>query len=389
MSKKNVTDVRPFRIEVPQAELDDLRDRLARVREPHPIAELKSDWSRGIAPDYIQELTKRWSTSFDWRAQEAELNELDHFTTEIDGQNIHFLHVRSPESDATPLLVVHGFPSSFVEYLDVIGPLSDPRAHGADPADAFHLVIPSLPGFGFSAPLSSPGWDLGRTAKAFGELMTRLGYERFAAQGEDLGYGIIAQLGTLFPDRVVGTHSSSDKIQVGLFAEQFPPLENLSKEEAESIEASKLVWAGQKGYQVLQCSQPNALAAGLTDSPTLQLAWMAEKFATWTGATYKVDPDWLLTMISIYWFTRTGASAANYYWEMAHSGAGGRGTSDSTDFPQGWAIFNTDPLLRKFLDPDNKIAHYKEYSEGGHFPALEVPDLLVDDIRAFFRELRN
>ncbi|MFB7053521.1 epoxide hydrolase family protein [Streptomyces vinaceus] len=362
-----------------------MRERLARIRVPDATPGLEADWSRGIPPNLIRELAEYWADSFDWRAQEAEINQYPQFLTEIDGQNIHFLHVRSPEPDATPLILTHGFPSAFVEFLDVIGPLSDPRAHGGNAEDAFHLVIPSVPGFGFSSPVSAPGWELGRAAKAFGELMTRLGYERFAAQGEDIGSGVIAQLGSLFPDRVIGTHSSCDKIQVGLFAETFPPPQNLTPAEQEALDAAKLWWAGEKGYMALQSSQPNALAAGLTDSPVFQMAWIAEKWTTWTGTESKIDRNRLLTLISIYWFTRTGASAAHFYWELAHSGASMAG---STEVPQGWAVFNQDPLLRKFL-PADLLPHYTEYDAGGHFPAMEVPDLLVDDIRTFFRTLRT
>lgn len=386
MTENDSAGIRPFRIEIPQADLDDLRDRLARTRRPHRVPGLETDWSRGIPPEYVGELATYWADSFDWRVQEKELNSYPQFLTEIDGQTIHFMHIRSPEADAVPLMLIHGYPSLFMEFLDMIGPLSDPRAHGGDPADAFHLVIPSLPGFGFSSPVSAPGWDLERTAKAFGELMTRLEYERFGVQGEDLGQGVATQLSSQFPDRVIGTHCSADKPQAGLMAEQFPAPQGLTEDETARLEAAKQWWAGQNGYQVLQCTQPNALAVGLSDSPEFQLAWIAEKWEIWTGDSSKIDRNRLLTLISIYWFTRTGATTAHYYWEMAHSTSYATG---SPDVPAGWAIFNQDPLLRKFLNPTGQITHYTEYDEGGHFPAAEVPDLLASDLRTFFRPLRR
>ncbi|MER5257934.1 epoxide hydrolase family protein [Streptomyces sp. NPDC002855] len=379
-------DITPFRIQIPQTDLDDLQDRLARTRLPHPVPGLEADWGRGIPPEYLEELAEQWAKDFDWRAQEEELNSYPQFLTEIDGQTIHFMHILSPEPGATPLLLTHGFPSAFVEFLDAIGPLGNPRAHGGDPADAFHLVIPSLPGFGFSSPVSAPGWDLARSAKAFGELMTRLGYQRFAAVGEDVGYGVVAELGALHPDRVIGTLSTADGPLLGMFSEMFPAPQDLTEAETASIQAAAQWWDGQKGYRALQCSQPNALSVGLSDSPAFQLAWIAEKWKIWAGTDSKIDPKRLLTLISIYWFTRTGATSAHFYWEMAHSTAFGIG---SPDVPAGWAVFNQDPLLGKFLNPTGQLAHYTEHDEGGHFPAMEVPDLLVNDIRTFFRPLRG
>ncbi|MFI7670474.1 epoxide hydrolase family protein [Nocardia sp. NPDC049526] len=386
----NTATIRPFRIDIPQAELDELRARLASARLPHSVPGTESDWGRGIAPDHLRELAEYWRDGFDWRAQEAKLNAYDQFTTEIDGQAMHFFHVRSPEPDAVPLLITHGYPSSVVEFLELIGPLTDPRAHGGDPADAFHVVIPSLPGFGFSTPLASTGWELARTTEAFAELMARLGYEKFVAQGGDIGAGVTGRLAATHPERVVATHVNSDQGSLGLVGEQLPMPDGLTEDELAAIQAAQARWNQQKGYLVLQSTQPNAIAAALTDSPIAQLAWIAEKFQVWTDPTRAtgeaVDRDLLLTNVSIYWFTRSGASAAQFLWETAHSGMD---WVASSGVPQGWAVFNTDPLMRRVMNPDGYIEHFSEYAEGGHFAALEQPQLLVDDIRTFVRAYRG
>ncbi|MEU2035943.1 epoxide hydrolase family protein [Nocardia amamiensis] len=386
----NTTQIHLFRIDIPQSELDDLRQRLTRARLPHVVPGTEGDWERGIAPRYLRELAEYWRDGFDWRAQEARLNAYDQFTTEIDGQILHFFHVRSPEPHAIPLLITHGYPGSVVEFLDLIGPLTDPRSHGGDPADAFHVVIPSLPGFGFSTPLASTGWELARTTEAFAELMSRLGYEKFVAQGGDVGAGVTGRLAALYPERVIATHVNSDQGMLGLVGEQLPMPGGLTADELAGIEAAQAKWAQQKGYLVLQNTQPNAIAAALTDSPIAQLGWIAEKFQVWTdparpeGAA--VDRDLLLTNISIYWFTRSGASAAQFLWEAAHSGMDWVAPSG---VPQGWAVFNTHPLMCRVMNPDGHIEHFTEYAEGGHFAAAEQPELFLADVRAFFRRYRG
>lgn len=383
MEKK--ADVNPFRIEVPESELDDLRGRLIRTRRARPVPGTESDWSHGISPGYLHELADYWADGFDWRVQEADLNEYDQFTTEIDGQTIHFVHVRSAEPDATPLLLSHGYPSSFVEFVDVIGPLVDPRSHRGDPRDAFHVVVASLPGYTFSAPLSARGWGSERTAKAFAELMGRLGYERFGAQGTDLGAGVVEQIAALFPERLIGRLKNAYPNQIGMAGEDFPVPEGLSDEDLEKVKAVQKSWSQQKGYQDLIKTQPNALAAGLTDSPILQLAWIAERYKLWTDEKTPIDRDRLLTVVSLYWFTRAGGSSADFFWESAHSGGWSK---TENDVPLGIAAFGSSPLLRKVIDP-NEGTFYSEHPVGGHFPGLEVPDLLVDDIRAFFRNIRD
>lgn len=376
--------ITPFRIQIPQADLDDLQHRLARTRSPHPVPGTGSEWDRGIPPAYLRELADYWAHGFDWRAHEARLNTFPQFLTEIDGQTIHFLHIRSPEPDATPLLLNHSYPTSFVEFLEASGPLTNPRAHGGDPADAFHVVIPSLPGFAFSSPLSARGWNLERTALAFGELMTRLGYERFGVEGGDIGAGVTGRVSALLPDRVIGAHTHGDRLQLGMVGEDLPEPPGLNPDERAELEAAQRRWSQMKGYRVLHSTEPNALSAGLADSPILQLAWIAEKFVEWANPATPISRDNVLITASLYWFTRTGPAAADFYWELAHAENTSWGTASAV--PQGSSLY---PLIRKVLGPSDSSAFLREHTEGGHFPAFEVPDLFVDDIRAFFHTLRR
>jgi pimeloyl-ACP methyl ester carboxylesterase len=367
-----------FRIEIPQTDLDDLHRRLTEARFADPVPGDEPDWSRGIPAAVVRALAEYWRDGFDWRAQEAEINAFPQFTTEIDGQTIHYLHVRSAEPDAMPLVLTHGYPSTFAEFLDVIGPLTEPGP------DAFHVVVPSLPGFGFSTPLSGPGWELARTTDAFAELMTRLGYDRFAAQGGDIGAGVTGRLAALFPDRVIGTHVTSDRGTIALAGEQLPMPANLTDAEQSELDAAREAWKSGRGYLDLQSHKPETIAAALTDSPVGQLAWIAEKFEAWTGQG--ISRDRLLTTVSLYWFTRSGATAARFLYEAAHSGHGWLAPSA---VPAGWAVFDSSPVVRRIMDPEEKIEHWSEFVEGGHFAAMEEPELLVTDLRAFFRKLRG
>jgi pimeloyl-ACP methyl ester carboxylesterase len=388
---KTTAEIRPFRVEIPQAALSDLRQRLARTRFPDEIPGV--GWSRGVPLDYLRGLAQYWADGFDWREQEAKLNGLPQFTTTIDGQNIHFLHVRSPEPDALPLIISHGYPSSVVEFLDIIGPLTDPVSHGGEATDAFHVVAPSIPGFGFSTPVREPGWEMARTARSYAELMNRLGYRRYGAQGGDVGAGIVGMLAGIDGDRVVGVHTNSDPLGVIGALDYLPEgaarLAGLSNADRAAVEQTKAISAEGSGYLKLQSNRPQTIAYSLTDSPVGQLAWIVENFKEWTDKTAElpedaVDLDQLLTNVSIYWFTGTGASAARFLYETAHStewGAPGKA-------PQGWALFAAQPFVRAMMDPDHEIEHWSEFDRGGHFPAMEVPNLLVGDMREFFRGLR-
>ncbi len=380
-----MSDIKPFRIAIPQADLDDLNRRLDATRWPDELPGV--DWSYGVPRTYLQELTQYWRTEYDWRAQEKLLNDLPQFTTEIDGQNIHFIHVRSPEPDAIPLVLTHGWPGSIVEFLDVIGPLTDPRAHGADPADAFHLVIPSLPGFGLSGPTREQGWHSMRIAKAWAELMRRLGYDRYAAQGGDFGAIVTPDLGRVDPEHVIGLH-------VNAATAGFIPFGDVDQDELTDVERArqarqKLYMEDGSAYFQLQATRPQTLAYALTDSPAGQLAWIIEKFKEWTHPVDAlpdtvIDRDRIITNVMLYWLTGTAGSAARIYYENMHSGD----WPYKTDVPTGVAVFAEDIAIRKYAEQTNTITHWTDFDTGGHFAALEVPDLLVADVRQFFRGLR-
>jgi epoxide hydrolase len=383
--------ITPFRIDIPQADLDDLRDRLDRTRWPDELPEV--GWSRGVPLDYLKKLAEYWRRGYDWRAHESALNEHPQFTTTIDGQNVHFMHVRSPEPNALPVILTHGWPGSIVEFLDVMGPLTDPRAHGGDPADAFHVVAPSIPGFGFSGPTGEAGWTERRVAGAFAELMRRLGYDRYGAQGGDAGANISVELGRVDTDRVVGVHVNA--ATVGFMP--FPPVDeaelaDLSDLEKDRVSRIERFMGDQFGYAQIQSTRPQTLAYGLTDSPVGQLAWIVEKFKEWTYPSSKlpeaaINRDRILTNVSIYWLTRTAGSSAGIYYEGAHSSAWGQ-TEEPATTPTGVAVFAEDISIRRYAERGNNIVHWSDFDRGGHFAAMEEPDLLVGDVREFFRKVR-
>jgi epoxide hydrolase len=382
--------VQPFQVSIPKADLEDLQERLASTRWPDELPGV--GWSRGVPLGHLKELTEYWQKGYDWRLWEAKLNEYPQFTTTIDGQNIHFLHVRSPEPGALPLIISHGYPSSVVEFLSILGPLTDPRAHGGDPADAFHVITPSLPGYGFSVPVQQTGWDMPRITRAWAELMRRLGYERYGAHGGDIGAGITGMLASIDSEHVVGAHVNSDPTSFIILGAEIPiDTSGLSDVERDHVERLQRHFQGEgKGYLLLQSTRPQTLAYSLTDSPVGQLAWIVEKFKEWTHPAAvlpedAVERDQLLTNVSIYWFTRSGASAAGFNYESAHSQ---EGWVLPSDVPQGTAVFNADPILRRVMDPQRTMAHWSEFDRGGHFAAMEAPELLVGDVREFFRPLR-
>jgi len=380
----------PFRISVPQAVLDDLDRRLDQARWP---AELPGvGWSRGTPLQYLKDLVRYWRTGYNWRAAEERLNRFPQYLAEIDGATVHFLHVRSPEPGAQPLIMTHGWPGSVAEYLDVIEPLVDPRSHGGDPRDAFHLVIPAPPGFGFSGPPPEPGWNMARIAHAWLELMRRLGYDRYIAHGGDLGAWISVAAATMDPEHVTGAHVSF------LYA---PPsddpneLAGLSERDlARLAKVAAFEDQGRAGYMRLQCTRPQTLAYGLTDSPVGQLAWIAEKYWDWTSGD-TVSMDQLLTTVMIYWLTATAGSSAQLYFEDADQMPLGGPPSvlpPPLPVPLGVACFADDATL-----PVRQIAEYRftnivrwsEYEVGGHYPAMEVPELFVTELRSFARALNR
>ena len=373
-----MTAIVPFKINVSDEAIADLGERLAMTRWPQQVA---ADWTHGQPVPFIKELAEQWA-HFDWRAVEAKLNAHPQFTTEIDGQTIHFLHIRSREPNAFPLILTHGWPSSVAEFLDVIGPLTDPRAHGLDASLAFDLVIPSLPGFGWSVPLQ-PGWDAARTAAAWDTLMHRLGYTRYGAQGGDVGALVGRELGILKPDGLVGTHLQ----QIFAFPNGTPgEMDGLSPFELEGF-ANLDMFQKDSGYQDIQSKRPGTLGYGLVDSPSALLAWNAELFFGFEGQGEKfVDRERYLMHVSIYWFTATGSTAAENYLENARTGAGYREMPNET--PTAVASFPYDfRSVRSFARRSNNIVRWTEMPRGGHFAASDAPDLLVEDVRAFFGSL--
>ncbi|GII33885.1 epoxide hydrolase family protein [Planotetraspora mira] len=381
-----MTAINEFRIDIPQSDLDDLRRRLAHTRWGAQLP--GAEWERGVPVGYLKELTEYWAAKYDWRVHEAELNAYPQYVTDIDGQRLHFLHVKSPEPDALPLVLVHGWPGSIVEFLDVIGPLSDPRAHGGDPADAFDLVIPSLPGFGFSGPLSGPGWDSRRIASAFAELMHRLGYHRYGAQGGDFGAFVAPDLGRVDPQHVVGVHVNAATMGFIPFGELGEDeLAALTDAERARVARMRAFLGEGNGYFQIQATRPQTLAHALVDSPAGQLAWIVEKFKEWTHGDLperSVDRDQMLTNVMLYWLTGTAGSAANLYYESMHT----RNWPTPSDVPTGVAVFAEDIAIRHYAERGNTIVHWSEFDRGGHFAAMEAPDLLVQDVRTFFRSFR-
>jgi epoxide hydrolase len=375
-------EIRPFRIDVSDTELEDLRDRLARTRWPDELSGV--GWSYGVALDFVKEITELWRTSFDWRKQEAVLNEFPQFTTTIDDTNVHFLHVRSPEPNAMPLILTHGWPGSVAEFLDVIGPLTDPVSHGGDAADAFDLVIPSIPGYGFSGPTNDTGWDSARVAKAWDTLMKRLGYEQYGAHGGDAGALITRELGILKPDGLVGVHL----LQIFAFPSGDPDEMSRMDEFEKAGMANLDNFEANSGYLKIHQTRPQTLAYGLTDSPAGQLAWNSELFAGFGGENADhLDRDRFLTHVSIYWFTATAGSSAREYYEDAKTGAGYREVPNET--PTGVSVFPWDfRSVRAFAERSNNIVHWSQFDRGGHFAASDAPDLLVEDLRTFFRRFR-
>ncbi|UNZ16234.1 epoxide hydrolase family protein [Streptomyces sp. 891-h] len=411
-------EIASFRIDIPQADLDDLADRLGRTRWPDAPAGV--GWSRGVPPAYLRELAAYWASEYDWRAQEARMNAHPQFTTVIEGQRLHFLHVRSPHQDATPLLLLHGWPGTFADFLDIVGPLTDPTAHGGAEEDAFHLVIPSLPGFGFSIPLAGPGMGPARMAELLAQLMERLGYERYGVQGYDTGAWVAPEVGKQAPEKVTGIHVNA-LISVPVGAEgEMDGLSDADERRRQRMENFN------DGYLQCNSKRPQTVAYGLTDSPAGQLAWIVEKFKELTDPEDglpedSIDRDRFLTAVSLYWLTATAASSAQVYYEAmsaqdwtdeaqdwsgaaddwsgaaeADGGAGPGAAGQDQDWaaaqrgtvPTGVLVSAHDVTVRPWAERDHNIVRWTELEAGGHFLAMEAPGPLVEDVRAFFRALR-
>lgn len=378
----------PFEVDIPDADLDDLRRRLAATRWPD--REPVDDWSQGVPLEYLQSVCDYWRDTYDWRICEARLNALPQFRTTIDGVDIHFLHVRSPEADATPLVLTHGWPGSVVEFLDVIDALANPVLHGGTPSDAFHLVVPSLPGFGLSGRPSTVGWNRERVADAWVELMATLGYDRFIAQGGDWGASVSNQLAIRHPDHLLAVHVNL--VSVGPATAD---LDSLSGEEAAAVAEWQRVDAHHSrwevGYMHQQRTRPQTLGYGLTDSPAGQCAWILEKFRSWSDCGD--DPvagfgiDRLLDNISLYWLTATATSSARFYWECQPAPF-----DVVVDVPAGATIYPREirrPRRQWAERVYRDLRYWNEVERGGHFAAFEVPVTFVDELRRFVRALAD
>lgn len=397
--------MQPFKVQIPHAAIEDLHRRLDMTRWPAETPDV--GWSRGVPQPYLRDLVHYWRNSFDWRATEEKINQYDQFITEIDGAHIHVVHVRSPEPDATPMLMTTGWPSSIIEYLDVIGPLTNPRAHGGDPRTAYHLVIPTLPGLGFSTPLTQHGWTVPVMSGIWGKLMTQLGYDRFIAQGADWGSFVSLVLAATDPDRIIGSHVNFLVTPPTSAAD----LEGLSDADLALLDPYMVP---APGYMVEHATKPQTLSYSLTDSPVGQLAWYIEKFHAWSGATDSPDEvfdrDALLANVTLYWLTGTAGSAAHFYCDNAmftrtsatpHPelvDAHPRFAEHRTfvaplppiDTPVGIAVYRHDIMspIRQYVERAfSNVIHWHDYDRGGHFPGLETPDLFVNDLWAFKRAL--
>ncbi|GAA2207604.1 epoxide hydrolase [Nonomuraea monospora] len=376
----------PFRLDIPETALADLRERLRRTRWPE--RETAGDWSQGVPLDYLRELCRYWAEEYDWRATERRLNAFPQFKTTIDGLGIHFLHVRSPHEDALPLVLTHGWPGSIVEFLKVIGPLTDPAAHGGDARDAFHVVCPSLPGYGFSDKPDRPGWGVERIADAWIRLMARLGYDRYGAQGSDWGTTVSTLIGQRDPAHVAGIH-----LVPPLVAPDPATSGDLTAAERAAIADLERGREDGDGYSLEQSTRPQTIGYGLVDSPALLCAWIIEKFRSWTGPGSALTRDELLDNLMFYWLPGAGASAARLYWESfkAVQRLFTDGTTDVVTVPAGCSIFpgeNPRPSRRWAEKRFTNILHWNEPDKGGHFAAFEQPGLFVEELRTFFRLVR-
>jgi pimeloyl-ACP methyl ester carboxylesterase len=390
--------IRPFSIEIPQEDLDELRRRITATR--WPSKELVVDRSQGVQLATIQALSRYWTMDYDWRACEARLNALPQFTTEVDGVDIHFIHVKSDHEDALPLIMTHGWPGSVIELLDTIGPLTDPTAHGGTPEDAFHLVLPSLPGYGFSGEPTELGWENGRIASAWAELMGRLGYTRYVAQGGDVGAAVTDAMGRQAPDGLLGIHVNLLATALGV-VDQLPAE---SKGERAAHEALKTFTTDGFGYFLEQSTRPQTIGYSLLDSPVALAAWMLDHD---TDSYYKIsrafvdgEPvgnltrDNIVDNITLYWLTGTGASAARWYWEFGRFVAAAEAAGQApppVSVPVGFTTFPGEiwAAPRSWVETVYPgLAYFNEVDSGGHFPAWEEPELFSTEVRAAFNSLR-
>jgi len=374
--------VRPFRIEVVDAVLDDLHRRLELTRWPE--AEVVDDWSQGVPLAWMQDVCRYWRDGYDWRAQEARLNRFDQFITEVDGLDIHFVHRRSPHPEARPLVITHGWPGSIVEFHKVIEPLSNPTAHGGDAADAFHVLCPTLPGFGFSGKPTTTGWNVERIGRAWATLMARLGYDQYFAQGGDWGSAVTRAIGAQDADHCAAIH-------ITLAMGTRPRIDgDPTPEEQRAINGAEYYRKWDAGYSTQQSTRPQTVGYALADSAAGQAAWILEKFWAWTDCDGHPENvltrDELLDNVMMYWATNSATSSARIYWESF-----GRARPTEVRVPVGVTVYPKEIVtpVRSWMEADYpNICYWSEQPRGGHFAAFEQPELFVDDVRTCFRQFR-
>lgn len=382
--------IESFRIEVPERVLEDLHERLARTRFPDQLE--GAGWGYGTELAYLKELCEYWREKFDWRAQEALLNRFDHFRTEIDGGGVHFIHARSPRADALPLVITHGWPGSVFEFHKIIGPLCDPAAHGGSDEDAFHVICPSMPGYGWSDPPRQPGFDVRRVAELVAHLMSRLGYARYGAQGGDWGALVTSWLGRIDARHLCGIHLNM--VVAGPPPGISDPTEGVDPDELAALADMGRFQQEETGYQRIQGTKPQTLGYGLNDSPAGLAAWIVEKFRAWSDCDGDVErcftKDELLTNVMIYWSTQSITSSTRLYCETMRSSRFGP-MQERVEVPTAGAIFPKELIRppRAWAERAFDIRRWTKFPAGGHFAALEQPDALVEDLRAFYRELRG
>lgn len=377
-------NVQPFKVEIPQEIIDDLRDRLTLTRWTDEVS--GAGWDYGADSTYMKELIDYWHNQFDWRALEEMLNNFAHFRTHIDGLGIHFIHERGKGANPIPIIITHGWPSSFFQMLKIIPLLTDPESHGGDKADSFDVIVPSMPGYGFSDKPTQRGMTVSRIADIWARLMTELGYQRFAAQGGDIGGGVTQRLAIAHPNKLIGIHLTD--VNYPYFSEK---PHDLSAAEQKYLEESARWGQTEGGYAAIQTTKPQTLAYGLNDSPAGLAAWMVEKFRAWSDCDGNVEKrftkDELLTNITIYWVTQTINSSIRIYYEELHNPPA---SFERSEVPTAVAIFPKDitPAPREWAERTFNVQRWTQMPSGGHFAAMEEPALLVEDIRAFFRPLR-
>lgn len=373
----------PFRIDIDDDALADLQRRLRATRWPD--RETPNDWSQGVPLAYVQEVCHYWAETYDWRATEARLNRLPQFRTELDGLGIHLLHIQSPHDRALPLVMTHGWPGSIVEFLKVIGPLSDPTAHGGDAADAFHVVCPTLPGYGFSDKPAAPGWNIERIARAWSQLMPRLGYDKYVAQGGDWGAAVTTAIGLQDTENCLGIH-----LNMPIVTPDRDTMDDLTEREQDALAGRKYYVDWDSGYSKQQSTRPQTVGYGLVDSPAGQAAWILEKFWSWTDCDGHPENvltrDEMLDNMMFYWLPGAAASSARLYWESF-----GRASQDPVDIPVGCSIFPKEIFRssRRWAEKRFRhLIHWNELDRGGHFAAFERPETFVDEVRTCFRHVR-